>query len=43
VVETASLDTSLQHPRIQKWVEPPDTTLKHDFATSMTRMDKYAG
>lgn len=43
VVETASLDTSLQHPRIQKWVERLTTTLKHDFATSMTRMDKYAG
>jgi membrane-bound lytic murein transglycosylase D len=42
IVETASLDTGLQHPRIQKWVDRLTTTLKHDFALSMTRMDKYA-
>jgi len=42
VPESASLDTSLQHPRIEKWVERLTTTLKRDFATSMTRMDKYS-
>jgi membrane-bound lytic murein transglycosylase D len=42
VSEFASLDTSLQHPRIEKWVERLSTTLKHDFAVSMTRMDKYS-
>jgi membrane-bound lytic murein transglycosylase D len=39
---TVSLDTSLDHPRIDKWVGRLTTTLKQDFATSMTRMDKYA-
>jgi hypothetical protein len=42
LVQTASLDTTIDHPRIEKWVDRLSTTLKHDFATSMTRMDKYA-
>lgn len=41
-VGTASLDMSVQHPSVQKWVDRLSTTLKDDFALSMTRMDKYA-
>jgi membrane-bound lytic murein transglycosylase D len=43
VAEPASLDTGYQHPRIDKWVARLTTTLKQDFATSMTRMNKYSG
>jgi membrane-bound lytic murein transglycosylase D len=42
VAKPASLDSGYQHPRIDKWVERLTTTLKQDFATSMTRMDKYS-
>ncbi|MEO8337900.1 MAG: lytic transglycosylase domain-containing protein [bacterium] len=41
-VATSSLDISFDHPRIQQWVDRLSTTLKHDFANSMTRMDKYS-
>ncbi|MEO5816196.1 MAG: lytic transglycosylase domain-containing protein [Gemmatimonadaceae bacterium] len=43
VVGTAFLDTGMDHPTIEKWVGRLTTTLKYDFANSMTRMDKYAG
>jgi membrane-bound lytic murein transglycosylase D len=42
VVASPALDTSYQHPRIEKWVERLTTTLKADFATSLTRMNKYS-
>ena len=42
VPEFASLDTGYQHPRIDQWVDRLTTSLKHDFAVSMTRMDKYS-
>jgi membrane-bound lytic murein transglycosylase D len=38
----ASLDMSVNHSRIDEWVKRLTTSLRGDFTTSLTRMDKYS-
>ncbi len=41
VADVGSFDTGMQHPKIEQWVDRLTTTLKQDFAMSMTRMGRY--
>jgi membrane-bound lytic murein transglycosylase D len=40
---TAGLDLDLKHAKIDQWVTRLTTSLRGDFSTSLSRMDKYAG
>jgi membrane-bound lytic murein transglycosylase D len=42
VSPVASLDVGMSHSRIDQWVQRLTTSLKGDFAQSLTRMDRYA-